>query len=90
MWLEFRRQFVVYGAMLTAVGIARVAIGQLDGLMDFLAWEVVYLPLAALLALYVAWRGPVTVVHRKTRIVKSVLIGLAIPAAALALSWALQ
>lgn len=55
-WLEFRRQFAVYAVFLSAMGLIRTLLGQMEGLTGFLAWEAVYLPIAALLALVLAYR----------------------------------
>lgn len=94
-WNEFRRQFVVYAVLVTALGLARILIGQIsvdspkDFAEAFLAWELVYLPLAALTALYAATRLPEPAIPRKPRIVKSIIIGFAIPAVGIALAWAL-
>lgn len=52
----FWKHFATYGAMVSAIGAIRAAIGQLDGFMGWLAWEAVYMPLCAVLALVLAYR----------------------------------
>ena len=52
--VSFRNQFVIYGVFVTVLGLARTALGQMKGLMGFVAWEAVYLPLVAVLALVLA------------------------------------
>lgn len=56
MWQRFKAQFLLYGAFVTAAGLIRCLVGQVNGLMGFLAWEAVYLPLVAALALVLAYR----------------------------------
>lgn len=83
---EFFRQFFIYGAMLTASGIIRISTdhsGMHKSLVGFLAWEMIYLPVAASVAAFLAWRGPIVVRHTKTRFVGSILTGIGISAAAL-------
>lgn len=67
---------------------------RVDGLTDaaeaFLAWVLIYLPMAALAAWYLSTRKPEPDTPRKPRIVKSILIGLAIPGVLLALAWVLR
>lgn len=61
---RFRAQFIGYGVFVSALGLIRTLLGQLggiDGLRDFLeaftAWEIVYLPLVAVLAAVLAYRA---------------------------------
>jgi hypothetical protein len=67
---------------------------RVDGLADaasaFFSWAVIYLPLAGLAAWYLSTRKSEPDIPRKPRIVKSVLIGLAIPATVVGLAWALR
>lgn len=86
--VRYWRFFVPYAVFMTASGAIHAA--QARDIWAFVAWEVVYLPFAALIALYLLHRKLAPVVPRKTRIVKSVLIGLAIPAAVVALGMALK
>ncbi len=53
---EFWRQLFVYAVFITAIGIVRTLIGQLNGFMGFIAWEAVYIPLCVVLALVLAYR----------------------------------
>jgi hypothetical protein len=71
------------------VGDIRVD-GPLDAALAFFSWALIYLPLAALAAWYLSTRKPEPAAPRKPRIVKSVLIGLAIPGAAFGLALALR
>jgi hypothetical protein len=54
--VAFRNQFLIYGVFVTTLGLLRTLLGQMKGLMGFLAWEAVYLPLVAVLALVLACR----------------------------------
>lgn len=61
-----------------------------DVLESIFAWAIVYLPVAALAAWYLSTRKPEPDIPRKPRIVKSILIGLAIPGVVFGLAWALR
>jgi len=91
-WVEYRRQFVVYAVFLTAAGLIRMLIGDIRaGVTQFLAWELVYLPLAAIAALFatrIASRPPA--VPGKPRILGAILTGLAIAATVVGLCVALR
>lgn len=55
-WATFRAQFVINGVFITALGMGRLALGQINGFMGLLAWWAVYMPLVAALALVLAYR----------------------------------
>lgn len=53
-WRKFAPHFVTYGVFITALGVFH---GFKDrDVMAFLAWELVYLPLVAVLAAVLAYR----------------------------------
>lgn len=54
----FWRQFAIYSVFVTTLGLLRLMLGQVNGLMGFLAWEAVYIPVCAVLALVLAYRHP--------------------------------
>lgn len=56
-WREFRRQFAIYAVFLTVAGLARCLIGDIEGFMGFIAWESVYLAVAAVPALVLAYQA---------------------------------
>ncbi len=60
-WQSFRArfltQFLLYGAFVTVSGTLRACLGQIGGFYGFLAWEAIYLPLAAVLAAVLAYRA---------------------------------
>lgn len=55
-WRMFGIQFAVYATFITATGLVRWWLGQLNGFIGFLAWETVYVPMVAVLALVLAYR----------------------------------